>query len=179
VIVAPMNFCPRCAAPLETRQMNDRPRRVCPACGFIYWNNPLPVAGAAVIDERGYILLARRAEEPRAGWWNLPAGFMEWGESAERAARREVREETGLEIEITGFLTSAGGGYADAQWISWTFVFFYARMNGGVLVAGDDADRVEFFPPDALPPNIAFRSVKKALKQWRADRAAGLPQALG
>ncbi len=172
-------YCPRCAVLLETQQLNDLPRRVCPSCGYIYWNNPLPVAGAAVIDERGWLLLARRAEEPNTGWWNLPAGFMEWGESAERAARREVREETGAEIEITGFLTSAGGGRPTDQWTSWTFVFFYARMTGGELVAGDDADRAEFFAPDALPPNIAFRSNEKALRQWQQDRQAGLAQALG
>jgi len=174
-----MDFCSRCAAPLETQKLNDLPRRVCPACGYIYWNNPLPVAGAAVIDEQGCILLARRSIEPRVGMWNLPAGFMEWGESAERAARREVREETGIEIEITGFLTSAGGGRPTDQWISWTFVFFYARMTGGHLVADDDADRVEFFAPDALPENIAFRSNQKALRQWQEDREAGVWQALG
>ncbi len=174
-----MKFCPNCSADLETQIVNDLPRRVCPACGYTYWNNPLPVAGAAVIDARGYILLARRSVEPRQGYWNLPAGFFEWGESAETAARREVREETGLEVEITGYLASFGAGHDFDRWRSITYVFFYARPGGGDLAAGDDADEVAFFAPDALPAAIAFTSNLAALAQWQADRRAGLPRALG
>jgi len=95
------------------------------------------------------------------------------------ACCRSGGEETGIEIEITGFLTSAGGGQPTDHWISWTFVFFYARMIGGELAADDDADLVEFFAPGALPENIAFRSNQKALRQWFEDREAGLLQALG
>ncbi len=174
-----MRYCPSCRAPLETQIINDLPRRVCPECGFTYWNNPLPVASAAVIDARGYILLARRAVEPRKGYWNLPGGFFEWGESAEAATRREVREETGLEIEITGYLTSYGAGHSQDPWRSVSYIFYYARPIGGVLSAGDDADDVRFFPPDGLPAAIAFASNLAALAQWQADRAAGLAAALG
>lgn len=174
-----MKYCPYCRTALETQTINDLPRRVCPACGFTYWNNPLPVAGAAVIDERGYILLARRSVEPRKGYWNLPAGFFEWGESAEAATLREVREETGLEVEITGYLTSYGAGYDRDPWRSISYIFYYARPIGGVLTAGDDADEVRFFPPEALPEAIAFPSNLAALAQWQADRRAGLPAALG
>jgi ADP-ribose pyrophosphatase YjhB (NUDIX family) len=174
-----MKYCPHCRTALETQVINDLPRRVCPACGFTYWNNPLPVAGAAVIDKRGYILLARRSVEPRKGYWNLPAGFFEWGESAEAATVREVREETGLEVEITGYLTSYGAGYDHDPWRSISYIFYYARPIGGVLVAGDDADEVRFFPPDALPAAIAFPSNQVALARWQADRKAGLAAALG
>lgn len=174
-----MNYCPRCATRLEVQVLNDRPRLACPACGYIYWNNPLPVAGAAVIDEQGRILLARRAVAPREGWWNLPAGFMEWGESAEEAARREVLEETGLEVVITGYLTAAGAARKDQPWASITYVFYYARPIGGQLQAGDDADEAAFFAPNALPEQIAFSSNRKALAQWNEDRARGLQAALG
>ena len=174
-----MNYCPRCTTPLETQVLNALPRRVCRSCGFIYWNNPLPVAGAVVIDFRGHILLARRSEEPRKGYWNLPAGFMEWGESAEAGARREVAEETGIDIEITAYLTSVGAGHAASPWHSITYVFFYGRPVGGELAPGDDADDAAFFPPDALPAEIAFTSNQVALARWQADRAAGLLAALG
>ncbi len=174
-----MSYCPRCAAPLETEVLNGLPRRVCRSCGFIYWNNPLPVAGAAVIDAGGRLLLARRSEEPRRGYWNLPAGFMEWGESAETGARREVAEETGIAIEITGYLASVGAGHAESPWHSITYVFFYGRPVGGVLAPGDDAEEVAFFAPGELPAEIAFTSNQVALDRWRADRAAGLPAALG
>ncbi|NOX60646.1 MAG: NUDIX domain-containing protein [Chloroflexi bacterium] len=159
--------------------LNERPRLVCPRCEFIYWNNPLPVAGAAVIDERGHILLARRAVAPLRGWWNLPAGFMEWGESAEEAACREVREETGIEVLITGYLTAAGVAREEQPWASITYVFYYARPIGGRLRAGDDADDAAFFPPDALPEQIAFSSNRKALACWEEDRSRGRLIALG
>lgn len=174
-----MKFCPRCATLLETQIRNELPRRICPSCSFVYWNNPLPVAGAAVIDGQGHILLARRAEEPRLGSWNLPAGFLEWGESAEQGARREVREETGVEIEVTGFLSTAGAGHEWAPWHSLTFIFFYGRPVGGALQAGDDADTVAFFAPDRLPADIAFPAHIQALARWGQDRRAGLALALG
>lgn len=174
-----MNFCPRCAAALETQTLNELPRRVCSACGYIYWNNPLPVAGAAVIDGAGRILLARRGVEPRLGLWNLPSGYLEFGESIEEAAVREVREETGLEVVLNGFLLSAGAGHRLWPWSSVTFSFFYARPIGGLLRAGDDADQVRFFDPVDLPGQIAFPAHEKALAQWQRDRVRGRGEAWG
>ncbi len=174
-----MKYCPRCSSEMETRTILDHARRVCPQCGYIYWNNPLPVAGALVIDERGRALLALRNEEPAKDSWNIPAGFMERGESAEEAARREVQEETGLQIELTGYLGSFGGARPQWPWYSVVFVFYYARAVGGVLQAGDDAAEVAFFPPNALPEPIIFSSNHYALRRWAADRQRGLPAALG
>ncbi|MCO6449676.1 MAG: hypothetical protein J5I90_02695 [Caldilineales bacterium] len=71
------------------------------------------------------------------------------------------------------------GGYDDLPWRSITYVFFYARPVGGTLAGGDDADLAQFYPPDQLPPNIAFTSNQAALAHWQANRAAGLPAALG
>lgn len=174
-----MKFCPRCAVEMETQILNDLPRRLCPACGNIYWNNPLPAAGAAVIDRNGHILLVRRAIAPRLGAWNLPAGYMEFGESAEAGAVREVREETGLEVELLGFLASAAATHPRWPWSSISFIFFYARPVGGTLAPGDDADRALFYPPDALPPDIAFRTHRQALDRWQSDRERGALRALG
>lgn len=159
--------------------LSDLPRRVCPACGYIYWNNPLPVAGAAVIDAGGRILLARRAVEPRLGYWNLPSGYLEFGESIEEAAVREVREETGLEVALTGFLISAGAGHRNWPWSSVTFSFFYARPVGGLLCPGDDADQVVFYDLADLPGQIAFPAHQQALVRWQADRARGWGAAWG
>lgn len=174
-----MKFCPECRTPLVERELNDRRRLICEECGFIYWNNPLPVAGAAIIDERGHILLVRRSVWPKLGYWNLPAGFMEFGESAESGALREVKEETGLDIEIAGFLTSVGAVHSKWPWSSLTFVFFYGHVLGGELTPGDDADLARYFAPDDLPEDIAFNAHKKALARWQEHRTAGLPQALG
>lgn len=174
-----MKFCPRCGAEMETRTLLDYQRRVCPQCDYIYWNNPLPVAGALVVDERGWVVMALRNEAPAKDSWNIPAGFMEWGESAETAACREVQEETGLEIELMGFLGSYGAGHRKWPWYSVTFIFFYARQVAGALQAGDDAAEVAFFPPDALPDPIIFSSNHHALRRWEADRRRGVGGALG
>ena len=73
-------------------------RPVCPQCGYIVYYNPL-VATGALIEQAGRIVLVRRAVEPRAGFWGLPAGYVEADETAEEAATREVREETQIDIE--------------------------------------------------------------------------------
>jgi ADP-ribose pyrophosphatase YjhB (NUDIX family) len=82
---------------------DDRVRRICNRCNFIDYVNPKIVAGSVVVKD-GFILLCRRAIEPRKGFWTLPAGFMEEGESVEDAARREAREEACADIRIDRLL---------------------------------------------------------------------------
>src|SRR3712207_6568147 len=79
---------------------DDRLRRVCDTCGFVDYVNPKIVVGSVVSSEDGRILLCRRAIQPRRGYWTLPAGYMEEGETTAAAAQREAREEALAELEI-------------------------------------------------------------------------------
>lgn len=88
-------FCPVCATPLERRVAGERERLVCPACGWVHWDNPAPVV-AAVIEYEGRVLLARNAAWPEK-MFALVSGFLERDESPQAAVAREVKEETNLE----------------------------------------------------------------------------------
>jgi 8-oxo-dGTP diphosphatase len=108
------------------------------------------VAVASVIQRSGQVLMIRRANEPGYGLWSMPGGYVDRGEVAEEAAAREVREETGLEVEIErliGLFSEAGQPVMVAA--------FLAREVGGVLKAGDEALEVGFFDVQDLPP-LAF-----------------------
>src|SRR5262245_39536349 len=94
-------FCTRCGTRLVWRDDHGRRRPTCPACGHIAYRNPAPAAGVILPGPRG-VLLVRRKFDPRAGAWCLPAGFMEYGESPERCAVRELFEETGIRARLTG-----------------------------------------------------------------------------
>ena len=161
-------FCPRCATPLVEGAVAGRTRRYCPAptCGFIHFRNPLPVAGCLVADPGGIVLI-RRAVEPRRGQWALPAGYVEEDETPEEAARRETREECGLEVEPIELL----GVYSffdrrDGR--SGLGLFYLARPAGGVLAPGDDALDARVFPLDALPADLAFPSHEQVIARWLA-----------
>ena len=105
-------YCPRCGAALERRFAEGREREVCPACGFVFYRNPIPAVGV-VVELDGRVVLVRRRYEPRAGFWALPAGFMELGESAEEAAIRECHEETGLLVQIDHLLGVYSFGFGE------------------------------------------------------------------
>ena len=107
---------------------------------------PIECAGAVVRDEAGRLLLVRRGREPAAGLWSLPGGRIEAGETAAEAAAREVREETGLEVEIGQLLIEAliwDGHYRVQD--------FAATVTGGSLRAGDDAADVRWVDIAELP----------------------------
>lgn len=162
------NFCPRCGEKLETRLLKegDPERLVCGRCGFVFYLGPKLVAGA-IFELDGGIVLIQRAIEPGYGKWTFPGGFVERGEVAETAAEREVFEESGLEIEVTGII----GLYSYEGQIP-AIAVFSARVTGGEPRALDETMRVESFPRDELPWNdMAFPSTEHALKDYlRKDR---------
>jgi len=143
---------------------DNRTRNVCSTCGFIDYVNPKIVAGAVVFNADGEVLMCRRAIEPRAGYWTLPAGFMEQGESVEEAAMRETREEACAEIEIENLI-----GVYSVPRISQVQIFFRARLAKPEFSAGPESLEVRFFALDDLPETeLAFPSVRWAIDDYLA-----------
>lgn len=154
---------------MEWRLAGDRQRPVCPDCGFIFYLNPVVGAGA-LVERDGRVVLIRRGVEPRAGYWSLPAGYVEADEMAEDAAIREMAEETGLEIEIDDLLGVYSFGREPQTGV---LILYSANLIGGELRAGDDAQEVRTFDPAEMPADdqIAFNTHLQALRDWRRARA--------
>ena len=164
-----MQYCPRCSAPLTWRSTGDRPRPTCPDCGFVLYINPVVGAGA-LVEKDGQVVLVRRGVEPKAGYWSLPAGYVEGDEMAEDAAVREMEEETGLRIDIDDLLGVYSFGKEPQTGV---LILYSAHPVGGELRAGDDAQEVRTFAPTDMPPDdqIAFHTHLQALRDWRRARA--------
>lgn len=160
-------FCPRCAARLEPRPEHGTLRPTCPACGFIWYRNPVPAAGVLVL-EGDRVLLVRRRFEPRVGQWCIPAGFMEAGETPRETAARELREETGLDAEL-GALFDVYAGFDDPR-VRAILVLYRAERVSGDLVPGDDATEAGWFPLASPPAEIAFEAHRRALRDLLARR---------
>lgn len=158
--------CPLCGTELIPARLDGRDRLRCPddSCGYIYYQNPVPAAGAVIVENKK-ILLVKRAHPPKIGWWSIPAGFMEWEEHPTETAVRELKEETGLEIQLTGFFEVYSG--SDDARNNAVLILYLAERIGGELMAGDDASEVRFFGFDELPDNIAFASHRQALALYR------------
>ena len=146
------------------REEHGRPRATCPACGFIHYRNPVPAAGVILPGPRG-VLMVKRKFDPMAGAWCLPAGFMEYGETPERCAVRELEEETGVAARITRLF----GVYAglDDPRVRTVLILYMAERIGGRLKPGDDAIEARYFAAARLPQSIAFASHRRALAEYQ------------
>jgi ADP-ribose pyrophosphatase YjhB (NUDIX family) len=143
---------------------DNRVRDVCDACGFVAYSNPKVVVGSVLL-EGGRVLLCRRAIEPRHGFWTLPAGYLEHGETLEEGAAREAEEEAGAAIALDGILAV----YSISR-IGQVQVIFRSRFDGPVRFApGPESLDVRLFAWEEIPwPDLAFPSVHWALHAWHA-----------
>lgn len=144
---------------------DDKERMVCNGCGFVNYVNPKIVVGA-VTEWEGKILMCRRAIDPRKGFWTLPAGFMEEGETSEQGAAREAREEANANLEILALLA-----VYNISRISQVQLIYKARLCSPDVSAGVESLEVAFFGWDEIPwSDIAFPSVVWALNHYRKVR---------
>jgi 8-oxo-dGTP diphosphatase len=177
---APAFPCARCGRPIRRRPAprsagpQAPPRLSCPRCRFLIYDYPRLAAGVLVVRD-GTVLMLRRAAEPRRGCLDIPGGFMDAGETIDGAARRELREETGLTVGALRPL----GWYWDRYflrgfgWFPTLNVYSLGRWRSGTPVAADDAASAEWVPIARLGrtgarlawrhmPDV-FRALRRAL----------------
>lgn len=159
-----LNYCPRCAAPLVQRDLGGIPRQVCsvPDCGFVFWNNPVPVVAAIVETAQGVVLVRNK------GWpekmFGLVTGFLEPGESPDEGVLREVEEETGLAARIQQFL----GNYPFHR--ANQLLICYHLIAEGEPMAGEELAELRVIPVQRLRPWEFGTGL--ALKDWLAGRGS-------
>lgn len=165
-----IKYCTHCGADVsfEIPAGDALPRHVCKRCGHIHYENPRLVVGCVATWE-GRILLCRRAIEPRRGFWTLPAGFMENGETTAEAASRETHEEAGARIII-----DAPFSMVSIAHINQVHLFYRGRLASAEHSAGDESLEVALLQPEEIPwEEIAFRSVTHCLERFLTDAAQG------
>ncbi len=165
-----ISYCTQCGHPVRQRipDGDNLPRGVCDACGHIHYENPKLVLGC-IAEWEGRILLCRRAIEPRAGLWTLPAGFMENAESTQAAAERETLEEATARVRTEQLFA-----LVDVPHISQVHLFYRGRLVDGQHQPGEESLETALFLEAEIPwETLAFRSVRFCLERYLADRRQG------
>jgi len=156
--------CPRCRSQLKfgPRRGEDRDVLHCRACGLVIYDNPAPTASALVTrDDR--LMLTRRARAPRQGMWDVPGGFVEPLEDPRQAVRRELLEETGLEVAVGALIGVFTDVYGD-DGVATFNLYYQASVLSGVERAADDVSEIRWFPVAEIPLHeIAFANGREAI----------------
>ena len=160
-------FCSICGKKLTLRKDGNL---TCLACGFVNYRNPRPCATALVLF-RGKLLLTKRLRAPFKGWWDLPGGFVDKGETPEKAARRELKEETGLalkDLKLFGIYPGTFPLQSDPFHV--ISIVYITKASKSPLKALDDVSESRWFAKKEMPKKIAFDSnqhiIKDFLKVW-------------
>ena len=162
-----MKFCSECGQSVTARvpDGDTRSRFVCDHCETIHYQNPRIVAGCLAVHER-QVLLCKRAIEPRMGYWTLPAGFMENGETTEEAALRETWEEARARLQSQQLYM-----LFNLPHINQVYMFFRGELADLDFSAGEESLEVRLFHEADIPwDELAFPTIGKTLKQYFIDR---------
>jgi 8-oxo-dGTP diphosphatase len=152
-------WCPRCRGPLERGQGSLS----CTSCGSTYWANSAPAVEGVLVRD-GRVLLSKRAIEPRRGYWDLPGGFLDEGESPLDGLAREFREETGLAVRPLEWLGTHIEPYNKYFVLGLTWL---VEADGDPRPA-DDVEELAWFGPAELPGEMAFPHQAELLRGWAA-----------
>lgn len=170
--------CPRCGnAGLDWP--SDK-HFVCPACGFTLYLNPA-AAVAVIIECDGKLLLGVRKDDPCRGMLDLPGGFIDPGETAEEAARREVFEETGVALTSLDYLLSLPNRYLyrDITYTTLDIIFAVSLAQPPAVRPGDDLETLLWVPRAAVDLEaVAFASLREALRRYLAGEGCAPRQRL-
>ncbi len=167
----PIQFCRNCGCAVSYRVPDDgdtRTRAVCTDCTTIHYENPLNVVGTVPFwGENGEkVLLCKRNIQPRKGYWTLPAGFMELGESTSEGAARETDEEAGAQIEMLGLFT-----VMNVKRVSQVHFYYRAKLLSPNFNPGHETMEAKLFDESEIPwEELAFQTVKLTLQTYFADR---------
>lgn len=159
-------FCPKCGSDKFTE--NNVKSKKCEKCGFVYYFNSCAATVAVIINENKELLVATRAHEPVKGTFDLPGGFVDMYETGEESVSREVREETGLNVEEVKYLFSVPNIYIYSGFEVHTLdlVYLCKVKDTHILKAEDDVAKLEFIKISELNPDLfGLLSIKEVVKK--------------
>jgi len=163
-----MKYCSHCGKTVVFRipEGDNRERFLCESCGTIHYQNPRIITGClAVWEDR--VLLCKRAIQPRSGFWTLPAGFLENGETATAGAERETWEEVRAKVAKLELYTMFSLPH-----ISQIYLFYRAQLIDGIFAPGEETDAVRLFHEADIPwDKLAFPVIRDTLQHYFRDRA--------
>lgn len=163
-----MKYCSACGHKLILciPDGDSRERHLCEQCDTVHYQNPRIVTGCLVVWDRR-VLLCKRAIEPRSGFWTLPAGFLENGETTQAGAERETWEEARARVAIDDLYT-----IFSLPHISQVYMFYRAQLIDGKYDVGSETTEVGLFDEENVPwSSLAFPVVRDTLEHYFRDRA--------
>lgn len=161
------NFCPKCGSRLiKKSDLEGFLRLICSKCNFIFYQNSKPTATAVIIDNNN-VLLAKRKYEPKKDFWNLPGGFLEYGEDPIKGVKREIKEELCVNIKVLDILGIFIDKYPYFKDNLYTLnIIYLTKIIQGTLKPCSDTKELKWFAYNKLPKKIAFKNDKQGLNTW-------------
>ena len=167
-------FCPVCGSSRFVE--NNFKSKRCGECGFVYYANPCSATAAFIVNDRHELLVVRRAKEPAKGTLDLPGGFCDMGETVEEGMRREIKEETGLEVTDIRYLFSSPNVYMySGMGVHTLDMDFLVPVHGPLpaVKADDDAAEARWIPVSEVnPADFGLSSIRNAVVRFLAMRQA-------
>ena len=166
-------FCPVCGS--AHFEIHNFKSKHCADCGFTYYANPCSATAAFIVNDRDELLVVRRAKEPARGTLDLPGGFCDMQETVEEGMRREIKEETGLDVRQMEYLFSSPNVYQySGMGVHTLDMDFLVRVHGDVPIvrAADDAADARWIPLGQVnPDDFGLTSIRNAVIRFLNERA--------